>query len=135
MTIHCGMQCPYILKSIEIINRHGESNAVPVTFIQVDRPERSRELPCAFNHWGVFYKEKFEAVNPLDVGSLKKNSQKIMVRMLREHRTDCGVQQKTAPAKCSKAVQKMCKALEALSDFPHLHSTERHWCRGQNIME
>lgn len=72
LTIYYDVQCPYVLKSIEIIHQYCESNAIPVTFIQVDTLESAKGLPCVFNNWGVFYKGEFETVNLLDVGSLKR---------------------------------------------------------------
>ena len=46
---------------------------VPVSFIQVETLQKSKELPCVFNNWAVFYKGKFETVNLLlDVDYLKR---------------------------------------------------------------
>ena len=73
LTIYYDMQCPYVCQNIEMIKQYCETNAVPVSFIQVDTLQKAKELPCVFNNWGVFYKGNFETVNLLlDVAYLKR---------------------------------------------------------------
>jgi len=73
LTIYYDMQCPYVLKNIDIIKQYCEEKAVPVTFHCVDTLEKAKELPCVFNNWAVCYKGKFETVNLLlDVNSLQR---------------------------------------------------------------
>lgn len=67
------MQCPFIPQNIEIVRQYCETNAVPVSFILVDTLQKTKELPCVFNNWGVFYKGNFETVNLLlDIEYLKR---------------------------------------------------------------
>lgn len=73
LTIYYDVQCPYVYQNIEMIKQHCETNAVPVSFIEVDSLQQAKELPCIFNNWGVFYKGNFETVNLiLDVERLKR---------------------------------------------------------------
>ncbi|AZV57646.1 GNAT family N-acetyltransferase [Clostridium sp. AWRP] len=72
LTIYYDMQCPYIYKNIEKIKQYCEMNNVPVSSIQVDILQKAKELPFVFNNYAVFYKGKFETVNLLDIGSLKR---------------------------------------------------------------
>lgn len=72
LTIYYDMQCPYICQNIEMIKQYCEMNAVSVSLIQVDTLQKTKELPCVFNNWGVCYKGKFETVNLLDVAYLQR---------------------------------------------------------------
>ena len=72
LTIYYDMQCPYIPQYIERIKQYCDTNAVPVTFCQVDSLEKAKELPCVFNNWGVFYKGHFETVNLIDAAYLNR---------------------------------------------------------------
>lgn len=73
LTIYYDVQCPFVYQNIEIIKQYCETNAVPVSFIEVDSLQQAKELPCVFNNWGVFYKGNFETVNLiLDVNHLKR---------------------------------------------------------------
>lgn len=72
LTIYYTMQCPYIPKYIEIAKAYCETNAIPLSLIQVDSLQKAKELPCVFNNWAVFYKGKFETVNLLDINYLKR---------------------------------------------------------------
>jgi hypothetical protein len=65
LTIYYDMQCPYVDQNIEMIKQYCETNAVPVSLIQVDTLQKAKQLPCVFNNWGVFYKGNFETVNLL----------------------------------------------------------------------
>ena len=73
LTIYYDMQCPYVYQNIEMIKQYCEINDIPVSLIQVDTLQKTKELPCVFNNWGVFYKGNFETVNLLlDVDNLKR---------------------------------------------------------------
>lgn len=72
LTIYYSLQCPYIPQSIERTKQYCETNSVPVSFFPVDSLQKAKDLPCVFNNWGVFYKGKFETVNLLDAGYLKR---------------------------------------------------------------
>lgn len=65
LTIYYDMQCPYVIQSIDTVEKHCKENNIPVTFVKVDSLQKAKELPCVFNNWGVFYKGKFETVNML----------------------------------------------------------------------
>ncbi len=72
LTIYYSMQCPFISQRIEEIHKFCEESNAEVSIIPVDSLKKAKELPCVFNNWGAFYKGKFETVNLLDVGSVKK---------------------------------------------------------------
>lgn len=72
LTIYYSMQCPYINRTLERIERYCESNSIPVSIIPVGTLENAKALPCVFNNWAVLYNGKFETVNLLDEASLKR---------------------------------------------------------------
>ena len=72
LTVYYDMQCPYILQKIDEIKDYCESNEIPLKLEQVDTLKKAKELPCVFNNFGAFYNGKFETVNLLDVGTVKK---------------------------------------------------------------
>lgn len=72
LTIYYDMQCPFVYQTAKTVKQYCETNDVPVSFIQVDTLEKAKELPCVFNNWAVFYKGKFETVNLIDAGWLKR---------------------------------------------------------------
>jgi ribosomal protein S18 acetylase RimI-like enzyme len=72
LTIYYGQQCPYIPDCITQIENYCKANAVKVNLIEVDTLEKAKHLPCVFNNWAVCYKGKFETVQLLNEGSLKK---------------------------------------------------------------
>jgi ribosomal protein S18 acetylase RimI-like enzyme len=72
LTIYYNMQCPYVSQRIDMIKQYCEMNEVSVSFCQVDTLQKSKELPCVFNNWGVFYKGDFQTVNLLDISSLER---------------------------------------------------------------
>lgn len=72
LTIYYTAQCPYILQNTERIKQYCELNDIPVSLIPVDTLQKAKELPCAFNNWGVFYNGKFETVNLIDAAYLKR---------------------------------------------------------------
>jgi GNAT superfamily N-acetyltransferase len=72
LAIYYDMQCPFVYQNIETIKGYCELESVPAFFIQVDTLQKSKELPCVFNNYGVFYKGRFKTVNLLDVAYLKR---------------------------------------------------------------
>lgn len=72
LTIYYDMQCPYINQSVEIVKQYCVMNDVPVSFIEVDTLQKAKELPCAFNNYGVFYNGIFETVNLLNLDYLQR---------------------------------------------------------------
>ena len=72
LTIYYGVQCPYIPNCLEQIQDYCKSNEIPVNLIAVDTLEKSKNLPCIFNNWAVFYNGEFETVHLLNEGYLKK---------------------------------------------------------------
>lgn len=72
LTIYYDMQCPFILRYIEMIKGYCEEQDVPVSFIQVDTLQKAKELPGVFNNFAAFYKGKFETVNLLNPDNLKR---------------------------------------------------------------
>ena len=57
-----------------MIKQYCEVSDVHVSLIQVDTLQKSKELPCVFNNFCVFYKGKFEIVNLLDMAYLKSKN-------------------------------------------------------------
>ena len=72
LTIYYSPQCPFIVQNLEKIRAYCEANSVPVSFILVNTLQKAKELPCVFNNWAVFYQGKFETVNLVDVGYVKR---------------------------------------------------------------
>ncbi len=72
LTIYYGKQCPYIPDCIEQIKKYCENNTIPHNLIPVNTLEKAKNLPCLFNNWAVFYHGKFETIQILNEGSLKK---------------------------------------------------------------
>lgn len=72
LTIYYGVQCPYIPNCLEQIQNYCMNNEIPVNLIAVDTLEKSKNLPCVFNNWAVFYNGEFETVHLLNEGYLKK---------------------------------------------------------------
>ncbi len=72
LTIYYDLQCPFVYQSVEMVKQYCAENDVPVSLIPVDTLETAKSLPCVFNNWGVFYKGRFETVNLLDAGALRR---------------------------------------------------------------
>lgn len=72
LTIYYDVQCPFIPRRIEAIQRYCEENKNPAAFIRVDTLQKAKSLPCIFNNWAVFYNGRFETVNLLDTARLKR---------------------------------------------------------------
>lgn len=63
LTIYYDMQCPYADQSLKAIQKHCETNNIPLSLIRVDTLEKAKTLPCVFNNWAVFYHGSFQTVN------------------------------------------------------------------------
>lgn len=72
LTVYYDRQCPYVHQAVENVRRHCGETGVPVSLIPVDTLEKAKSLPCVFNNWGVFYQGRFETVNLLDAGTLRR---------------------------------------------------------------
>lgn len=73
LTIYYDLQCPYILQSVETVQKYCCENNIPLSLRCVDTLEKAKSLPCVFNNWAVFYRGKFETVNLLlDISTLKR---------------------------------------------------------------
>lgn len=72
LTIYYDMQCPYICKNLELVEKYCAINDVPVALIQIDTLKKAKELPFVFNNWAVVYKGDFETVNLLNIEYLKR---------------------------------------------------------------
>ena len=73
LTVFYDMQCPYVLKNVDIIRQYCEMHDIPVTFHLIDTLEKAKNVPCVFNNWAVFYKGRFQTVNLLlDINSLAR---------------------------------------------------------------
>ena len=72
LTVYYDLQCPYVPQQINILKTYCMENNIPASFLQVDSLKKAKELPCVFNNFAVFYRGKFETVNLLDSGSLKR---------------------------------------------------------------
>lgn len=77
LTIYYSMQCPYVLKNVEIVKEYCKEHAIDVSLIEVTSVQQAKELPCIFNNWALCYKGKFETVNlMLDMKKLERLLQK-----------------------------------------------------------
>ena len=72
LTVYYDFQCPYILQSVELVERVCRESGIPVVLEQVDSMEKAKALPCVFQNWAVFYRGKFETVNLLDAAGVKR---------------------------------------------------------------
>ncbi|MEG0913748.1 MAG: GNAT family N-acetyltransferase [Oscillospiraceae bacterium] len=72
LTIYYGLQCPYIPNCIEQVQEYCSKNNIPLNLIAVDTLEKSKNLPCIFNNWAVFYNGEFETNHLLNETFLKK---------------------------------------------------------------
>jgi GNAT superfamily N-acetyltransferase len=73
LTVYYDMQCPFVPQKVEWIRGYCTQKGVPVSLCEVDTLEKAKALPCVFNNWAVFYKEKFETVNLLgDAAQLER---------------------------------------------------------------
>lgn len=72
LTIYYGLQCPYIPNCIEQVQEYCSENNIPLKLIAVDTLEKSKNLPCIFNNWAVFYNGEFETNHLLNETFLKK---------------------------------------------------------------
>ncbi|MEG1806260.1 MAG: YoaP domain-containing protein, partial [Clostridia bacterium] len=72
LTIYYGLQCPYIPNCIEQVQEYCNKNNIPLNLIAVDTLEKSKNLPCIFNNWAVFYNGEFETNHLLNETFLKK---------------------------------------------------------------
>lgn len=72
LTIYYGLQCPYIPDCVRQVGEYCEKNGIAVKLIPVDSLEKAKAVPGIFNNWAVFYKGKFETVQLLNEGYLKK---------------------------------------------------------------
>lgn len=72
LTIYYDHQCPYILQTLDIIQKYCQENEIPLSLILIDTLQKAKELPCVFNNYAVFYKGEFQTVNQLDIRTLKR---------------------------------------------------------------
>ena len=72
LTIYYSPQCPFIFQKVESIRAYCEVNGVPASFILVDTLQKTKELPCVFNNWALFYQGKLETVNLVDAGYVER---------------------------------------------------------------
>lgn len=72
LTIYYSKQCPFILNCIEQVTAYCKKNEIPLDMIEVDTLEKAKHVPSVFNNWAIFYRGKFESVQLMNEGSLKK---------------------------------------------------------------
>lgn len=72
LTIYYGIQCPFIPNCIKEIKEYSLQEKLPVSFIKVDTLAKAKNVPCVFNNWAVFNDGKFQSLQLLNEGSLKK---------------------------------------------------------------
>ena len=72
LTVYYTVQCPYILKRLQMVQDTCAASGVPVSLRPVETLEQAKALPCVFNNWAIFYKGKFETVNLPDVPALQR---------------------------------------------------------------
>ncbi|NLY92310.1 MAG: GNAT family N-acetyltransferase [Firmicutes bacterium] len=72
LIIYYGKQCPFIVNCLEQAQLFCTENKIPLTLVEVDTLEKAKAVPGVFNNWAVFYKGKFQTVQLLNEGQLKK---------------------------------------------------------------
>ena len=72
LTIYYSDQCPFIDQKIKQIQSYCDSHLIPYHLIHVTSLEMAKNLPCVFNNFGAFYKQKFITVNLLDEKSIQR---------------------------------------------------------------
>lgn len=77
LTIYHSVQCPYIPNCIEQVTRYCADIGIPLTLVQVNTLEKAKAVPGVFNNWALFYDGRFESVQPLNEGYLKKLLERI----------------------------------------------------------
>jgi len=77
LTVYYGKQCPFISNCIEQVAEYCKKNGIPHNLIEVDTLEKAKRVPGVFNNWAIFYEGKFETVQLLNEGSLKKMLQSL----------------------------------------------------------
>ncbi|WP_295155146.1 GNAT family N-acetyltransferase [uncultured Brachyspira sp.] len=71
-TIYYTLQCPYISNCIKEVKEYCNKNNIPLNLIAVDSLEKSKNIPCIFNNYAVFYNGEFETNHLLNESFLKK---------------------------------------------------------------
>ncbi len=71
-TIYYSPECPYVEHEVKELTEYAKENNQKINFIKVDTLEKAKEVPCIFNNWANFYKEKFISNTILNANSFNK---------------------------------------------------------------
>ena len=72
LTVYYGIQCPYTANCIEQVENYCHQNNIPLNLYQVDTLDKSKNVPCVFSNWAVFYNGDFKTTHLLNEKYLKK---------------------------------------------------------------
>lgn len=72
LTIYYGMQCPFISNSVSQVKSACEKDGIPLRLVKIDSLEKAKNVPGIFNNWAVFIDGKFQTVQLLNEGALRK---------------------------------------------------------------
>lgn len=72
LTIYYGMQCPFISNCVSQVKSVCEKDGIPLNLVEIDSLEKAKNVPSIFNNWAVFLNGKFETVQMLNEGALRK---------------------------------------------------------------
>ncbi|WP_290092364.1 GNAT family N-acetyltransferase [uncultured Dubosiella sp.] len=72
LTIYYGMQCPFLVNSIEQVRSYCETNAIPLRLVAIDSLEKAKALPFVPANYAVFQNGKFVTHQLLNENLFKK---------------------------------------------------------------
>ena len=72
MTIYYGMQCPFLINSVEQVRSYCETNAIPLRLVAIDSLEKAKALPFVPANYAVFQNGKFVTHQLLNENLFKK---------------------------------------------------------------
>ena len=72
LTIYYDFQCPYILQTVQSIEKYCAENEIRANFIKIESCEAAKQLPCVFNNFAVFFNGEFATVNLTDTSAIKR---------------------------------------------------------------
>lgn len=72
LVIYYSDQCPFITLYLDMIEKYCIEEKIEYSFKHIDSLKETKELPCVFNNWALFYNGVFQTVNLLNLDSLKR---------------------------------------------------------------
>lgn len=72
LTVYYSPQCPYTVQALASVREVCAEKGVPCDIICVDKLEKAKALPCAFNNFALFYRGKLQTINLPDAAALRR---------------------------------------------------------------